>query len=56
MKYLLILAAMVMVSCTKEEMEPAPTAEEEIQVMVYATPIGDSTIIASTPVVRLRIK
>jgi hypothetical protein len=48
-------AAIVMSACTKEKPEKPEKNPEEIMVVVYAKG-SDSSIIATTPIVKLKLK
>jgi hypothetical protein len=51
--YILLLIA-ISFSCKKSSEKSA--SQEEIEVMVYATPVNDTTKIAATDTVRIRVK
>lgn len=59
MRYLvaLLLTAVVFVSCKKESAESNTTNTlEEVQVSVIATPANDTTITATTNIVRVKLR
>ena len=55
MKYILIILAVLLFTSCKKESEVKSTPEE-IEVMVYATPANDTTVLASTEIIQLQVR
>lgn len=50
-----MLLTLTFFSCTKENTK-RNAQPEDIEVMVYATPTNDTTVLASSPVIQLQVR